>query len=181
LLVEEQLLRGVGRGAIEAGVVDQGLCSLLDLGPTAIEVAGGEGLPEADGRSLWPVLQGRGNSTRSDATFSELGPMRGEPPSRMIRQGQWKLYQYGDDTPPVLFDLDEDPGEWCDLGTDEAHREVRDQLLERLYRDWDTVRVADRSAALERDARVIAAWGQAVQPGHPDTLAIPDVEAVTRC
>jgi len=167
-------------GVIEAGSVDSTLCSLLDLGPTAVELAGGESLPDQDGHSLWSVFRGEADPTRPEAIFSELGPTRGEPPSRMIRSGRWKLYDYGDDVPPVLFDLEKDPGEWCDLAADQEHAAVRDGLLQRLYRDWDPERVAGRSAALERDAQQIAAWGRAVQPRHPDTLSVPDVEAVVR-
>ncbi|MEE3259537.1 MAG: sulfatase-like hydrolase/transferase [Candidatus Latescibacterota bacterium] len=167
-------------GVIAAGAVDDTLCSLLDLGPLAIELAGGEPLPAADGHSLWPVLQGRADPARPDAIFSELGPMRGEPPSRMIRQERWKLYQYGDDMPPALFDLAADPGEWRDLGMDGDCAVVREGLLTRLYRDWDPARVTQRSAALACDAQAIAAWGQALQPRHPDTLSVPDVEAVVR-
>ena len=167
-------------GVVAAGAVDDTLCSLMDLGPTAIEVAAGQMLPDADGHSLWSVLRGRKDLSRPAAIFSELGPTRGEPASRMIRQGQWKLYQYGDDTPPVLYDLAADPGEWCDLAADEEYAQVREELLQQLYRDWDPVGVAERSKALEWDAEAIAAWGRSVQPEHADTLSVPDVEAVVR-
>ena len=41
--------------------------------------------------------------------------------------------------------------------------------------------VAQRSAELTRDAQVLTAWGQAVQPLHEDTLPVEDVEDVVRC
>ncbi|MBN63316.1 MAG: sulfatase [Gemmatimonadetes bacterium] len=166
-------------GHIAAGAVDDTLCSLLDLGPLAVELAAGEPLPGADGHSLWPVLAGQEDRARPDAVYSELGSRPGEPPSRMIRQGRWKLYQYGAES-PALFDLEADPDELCDLGTAAGPAAVRDELLARLNRDWDPQKVAVRSAELARDAEVIAAWGQVVGPRHEDTLPVPDVEAVVR-
>jgi arylsulfatase A-like enzyme len=168
-------------GVVPAGVQNSVLCNLLDLGPTAVEITGGAALPAPDGHSLLKELRGERDSGRADTTFSELGPNRGDPPSRLIRQGPWKLYQYHDDTAPALFNLQEDPAELNDLGTDAAHALVRQNLLDRLYTDWDPERVARRCAELSRDMQVLTAWGQAVQPCHPDTLPVQDVEEVMRC
>ena len=62
-------------GVIPAGVENPVLCNLLDWAPTAVEVAGGEPLPAADGHSLWRELQGHADNARPDTTFSELGPL----------------------------------------------------------------------------------------------------------
>ena len=121
------------------------------------------------------------DDARADITFSELGPGRGDAPSRMLRQGPWKLYKYHDDTPPVLFNLEEDPGELEDRSADPGCAAVRAALLQRLYEDWEPPQVERRSAALARDMQTLAAWGQRVQPAHPDTLPVPDVEDVVRC
>ena len=168
-------------GVVPAGVENRAICNLLDWAPTAAEVAGGEPLPGADGHSLWRELRGRPDDSRPDVTFSELGPTRGDPPSRMIRQGPWKLYAYHGDTPPALFNLEDDPGEWNDLAGDAACAAVRRELLDQLYAGWDPEGVARRSAKLMRDAEVLEAWGRAVQPVHGDTLAVEDVEDVVRC
>ncbi len=168
-------------GVIPAGVENPVLCNLLDWAPTAVEVAGGEPLPATDGHSLWRELQGHADDARPDTTFSELGPSRGDSPSRMIRQGPWKLYKYHDDTPPALFNLADDPGEWNDLGSDGAYAALRQHLLDQLYADWNPEQVAQRSAELTRDAQVLTAWGRAVQPRHEDTLPVEDVEDVVCC
>ena len=168
-------------GAVPAGTENPVLCNLLDLGPTAVEIAGGQPLPAADGHTLWDELRGRPDPRRPDTTFSELGMARGEAPSRMIRQGPWKLYKYHDETPPALFNLEDDPGEWHDLGTDPGHASIRRGLLDRLYAAWDPEQVAQRSAELARDAQVLASWGRTVQPLHEDTLPVEDVEDVVRC
>ena len=168
-------------GVVPAGRRNSVLCNLLDLGPTALEAAGGAPLPAVDGQSLWRELRGARDDARADITFSELGPGRGDAPSRMLRQGPWKLYKYHDDTPPVLFNLAEDPGELEDRSADPACAAVRTALLRRLYEDWEPPQVERRSAALERDMKTLAAWGRKVQPAHPDTLPVPDVEDVVRC
>ena len=168
-------------GVVPAGAQNPVLCNLLDLGPTAVEVTGSAALPAADGHSLWKELCGERDRDRADITFSELGPGRGDPPSRMIRQGPWKLYKYHDNTPPALFNLQEDPGELNDLGTATAYASVRQSLLDRLYADWNPERITQRSAELTRDGQVLTAWGRTVQPSHPDTLPVEDVEDVVRC
>ena len=168
-------------GAIPAGVENPVLCNLLDWAPTAVEVAGGEPLPAGDGHSLWRELQGHADNARPDTTFSELGPSRGDPPSRMIRQGPWKLYKYHDDTPPALFNLADDPGEWNDLGSAGAYAALRQELLDQLYAAWDPEQVTQRCTELTRDMHLLTAWGQTVQPLHEDTLPVADVEDVVRC
>jgi choline-sulfatase len=167
-------------GVVPAGVVEDTICNLMDIGATAADIAGGV-LPQTDGHSLWPTLRGEKDESRADETFSEMRTGAGEPASRMLRQGPWKLYKCHGDTPPALFNLEEDPGELRDLGTDSAYAQVREALLARLYADWDPEWVERRSAQLERDSKLISAWGGEVLPEHPDTLPVPDVEEVVRC
>jgi choline-sulfatase len=166
------------------GVVTEGdssteLCSLVDICPTIIEAAGADPIPGVDGRSLWPLLTRAGGLKGPGEIFSELGGFYWGPPSRMIRRGPWKLFKYHDETPPALFNRDQDPGETVDLGADPRHDDVRRQLLERLYDDWDPELVLRESARLDADLRVIQSWGAAVQPVHEDVLPIPDAESVT--
>ena len=166
-------------GVVPAGTADGGLCNLMDLGVTATEVAGAEPMPAVDGRSLWGRLQGGGDAP--EETFSEFYTAgTGEPPSRMVRRGDWKLYHYYGDPEPVLYNLADDPGELHDLGGDPARAGVRDDLLRRLYRDWDPERVLARSGELERDMKALSAWGRTVRPAHEDRLPVPDAEDVVR-
>ena len=99
----------------------------------------------------------------------------------MIRQGPWKLYKYHDDTPPALFNLADDPGEWNDLGSAGAYAALRQELLDQLYAAWNPEQVTQRCAELTRDMHLLTAWGQTVQPLHEDTLPVADVEDVVRC
>jgi len=165
-------------GVVPGSSSSETICNLMDLGPTLVEMCGAEPMPAVDGHSLWTELQGERDVTRPDQTFSEHGPTRGEAPSRMVRQGKWKLYKYHDETPPVLYDLETDPEELRDLGSEPEVAEVREELLRSLYNGWDPTCVRRESAALDRDMGALTAWGQAVQPAQPDALPVPDAEDV---
>ncbi len=96
----------------------------------------------------------------------------------MIRRGPWKLYKYAEDTPPVLFNLEDDPHETHDLAQDPSHAQVREELLARLYEDWDPAYVLQEASRLDSDLEVLRRWGRATQPKHEDTLPVPDVEEI---
>jgi choline-sulfatase len=161
-------------GTIPAASTSDEICNLMDIGPTLVDFAGASPLPQTDGHSLWPVLQGQADGDHPGQTFSEHGPTRGDAPSRMIRQGRWKLYKYADDTPPVLFDLETDPQELQDRAGDPALTDLRKKLMDDLFKDWNpdfVNRDCERQAA---DMKLLTAWGVAVDPAHEDTLPVPE-------
>ena len=92
----------------------------------------------------------------------------------MIRRGKWKLTKYADDTAPILFDLDADPGEWHDLGEDPAPAPIRDELLRAVYGGWDPAFVRAESARLQVDMDLLSSWGRTVAEPTPDSLAVPE-------
>ena len=168
-------------GVIPAGSHSGEICNLMDIGPTLTEVAGATSLPRTDGHSLWQILQGHSDPRRPGETFSEHGPTRGEACSRMIRRGQWKLYKYADDTPPVMFDLAADPQEEHDLAGDTALAPLRQQLLRDLFSGWDPDAVQRECERQLADMSLLSAWGAAVKPTHEDSLAVPeDAEQIER-
>ena len=104
----------------------------------------------------------------------EKNPAGGEPvpPRRMIRQGPWKLnYYHGE--PPELYNLDDDPGEMQDLGTDAEFEEVRKRLLARLLERWDPDEIDRRHRQRLRDHELLTRWGAVTQPDDPDTWQAP--------
>ena len=96
----------------------------------------------------------------------------------MIRRGRWKLFKYHDDTPPALFDLEEDPEELNDLGTDPRCESVRSELLERLYDGWDPELVLRTSAEMERDLALVERQALVVEPRPTDPVPMPQPEEV---
>ncbi len=124
-------------GVVPSGVRNPVICNTIDLGPTIIEMAGLDPLHEVDGHSLWTELRGQNDERRPNETFSELMSPQERVPTRMIRRGPWKLYRYVDGSAPVLFNLEEDPRELNDLGSNPSYENVRDDLLGRLLIGWD--------------------------------------------
>ena len=128
------------------GSVDSALVEAIDLAPTFLEAAGGVAQPHRlEGRSLLPRLTGTPTPDWRDAVFSECDyafrPARrtlGLPPDRarawMLRDDRWKYIAY-DGFRPQLFDLQEDPHEYVDLGLSPAHAEIRTRLEARLF-EW---------------------------------------------
>ena len=97
----------------------------------------------------------------------------------MVRQGPWKLYYYRGHDGPALYNLDDDPGELLDLGSDPACAEVRERLMTRLLDGWDPDEVYGQSTAMLREMDIIKEWGATVRPMHEDTLPVPpDAERI---
>ena len=140
--------------------------SLLDLGPTLLDYAGAEPLPGVAGRSLRPLLEGAVPAGWDDTVFSEMVGYGHEPPGRMIRQGPWKLVWYPG-FPPLLFNLEEDPGELMNVADAPELRRLREQLHERVQEGFD----AQRSlGVLARRAprALLAQWRRQFAAPDPD-------------
>ncbi len=176
---------GVPLIAAMPGVVPEGSectrpCNLMDLGPTFAELTESPAMPATDGRSILPLLKGEAAPEWPDETFSEHAGGWHDCPSRMVRSGPWKLYAYHDQTPAVLFNLEDDPDELLDLSSDPACAEVKKSLLERLHDGWDPEAVLREYHRLVEDAELLSEWGRVVKPEHEDALEIPfGVEDVT--
>lgn len=162
-------------GTIPSGTTTGAIANLVDLGPTFADVAGGTFDTPIDGRSLWSTLQGDHPDDWNDETFSELVDRRESiGPSRMIRQGRFKLWDFPlqPDLEPALFDLETDPNERNDLATDSNYADVRDRLLDRLYENWDPNTVAEISERRTAEYNFLEEWGETVQPEHPDDVSV---------
>ena len=124
------------------------LVNLMDLGRTFIELGGGKSLPVCASHSLWPILEQPDSNDWTVEIFSELVDIRYREEflsSRMIHSGKWKLWKYddADNLSPVLFDLDVDPDELNGLGCHPDYVAVRDELLAKLYQQWNPKRAAE--------------------------------------
>ena len=124
--------------------------SHVDVYPTVMQWAGAEA-PEASGFSLVQKIPQRTVVSEYHASSSKSGEY-------MIRNGKWKyvyFVQYPDR--PELFDLESDPEELRDLGTDKAHRSVREECHQKLLAMLNPEEV-DRKAK-RRQAELVAANG----------------------
>jgi arylsulfatase A-like enzyme len=127
------------------GTTESRLVEAIDLLPTFLQALG---LPSAnervEGHSLLPLLRGAPSNWR-DAVISELDysyrearRILGRAPDAcrawMARSDRWK-YVHWQDLPPQLFDLENDPDEFHDLGRDPGYDAERREMRARLL-DW---------------------------------------------
>ena len=142
------------------GTVCDALVESIDLAATFIEVAGGD-VPDhiVEGRSLLPHLFGDAPCDR-DYVISEynysvtpmaerLGVEPRDAVLFMVANHRWKLVHAEGFDRAMLFDLENDPNEFEDLGESSAHEEVRAMMYEKLFR-W-TRRHAQRTTRSEAD------------------------------
>lgn len=121
---------------IPGGTVVTQLFANIDLGPTFLEAAGAPKLPDADGRSFWPLLRGQSASWRTELLYEyfweknfphtpTLHALRGDRYKYVHVHGLWDLDE--------LYDLQDDPGETRNLVFSADHRSVLRQMNERLF------------------------------------------------
>jgi arylsulfatase len=124
-------------GRFEGGRRFDGLCSLMDLGPTILELAGINPAASMEADSLLPALAGEAWTGR-DAVFAEHsrdGILQTTDMMTMVRTRAWKLVHFLDGPFGQLFDLANDPGEIRNLWDDPAYAEKKQELLNLLL-EW---------------------------------------------
>lgn len=145
------------------------IVNLVDLAATVLDAAQSPALPNIDGRSFLDVIH-NANAAWLDETYSEYCTdgmaawAQGTPiQQRMVRVGKWKLnYYHGHQ--PQMFDLDADPGEMNDLGTDPAKKDIREHLLGKIMTNWDPESIKTTMAARRAQKELLGKWSRAVKP-----------------
>ena len=126
---------------VAPGVSDE-TAMTMDLMPTFLDLAGADPPAPLDGLSLAPLLLGR-RPLPCRALFWRKASLGA------ARLGPWKLVL--EDRRPMLFNLDDDPGESIDRAGDEPRRVA---LMLGAYDDWqrdvDTAAPADPGSATLR-------------------------------
>jgi arylsulfatase len=119
-----------GPGVKLAGNINPSVLHVMDILPTFLESAGvkhpseeaGSKVARPKGKSMWPLLAGREESTRTEVEWIG-GELFG---NRMIRQGDWKLLyllpSVGGKGDWELFNLKHDPAEMRDLSAEEPEK-----------------------------------------------------------
>jgi choline-sulfatase len=142
---------------IPAGVVLREPVSLVDAFPTILDCAGVPPDPaDADlpGTSWFKVVSG----TRPSRVFSEYHAVGAATGAFMIRKGAFKYVHYVG-MPPQLFDLEADPWECRDLGTDPGYAGLVAACEAELRQIADPAAV-DRLARADQAARIAAFGGR---------------------
>ncbi|MFC1525396.1 sulfatase-like hydrolase/transferase [Candidatus Latescibacterota bacterium] len=157
-----------------AGTDLPAVTSLIDLGPTLLELTRSPSLPDAEGRSLAPMLSGAAApSDWGGEVFCEYGGAHGDLPSCMVRSGRWKLAYYHEFDSCLLYDVESDPEEACNRAEDPECAQIAASLLERILGRWSARRALDGMARQNRSRYLIAASGHGAMP-HPVPPSTPD-------
>ena len=133
------------------------LCSLVDLLPTFVDIAGnGNGTSEPvsnlDGNSLLPLMSG--NMNWNNRVISEYTGEGVNAPCRMIRRDNVKLiYTHGH--PMLMYDLDADPDELTNLFDDPDYSETATDLERELLDGWDPESIKNACIQSQRERNVI--------------------------
>ncbi len=164
------ILRGP-RGLYGGGVCDA-LVSQVDILPTLCELIGVTIPAWAEGRSLWPVLEGRAPEVR-DELFAEVTYHAAYEPQRCVRTRRWKyIHRYGERSTPVLPNCDDSPSKDLWLAHGWAEQQLaREQLYDLVYDPNEAHNVADDAQyapALKEMRARLEAW---MQRTHDPLLA----------
>ncbi|WP_255519440.1 sulfatase-like hydrolase/transferase [Alexandriicola marinus] len=134
--------------ATRGSVCDE-LVECIDLPPTFVDIAGGQASSLdhiLEGHSLLPYLRDRDAGPVRDYVICEYD-FSGSPLAEvldvepdaarifMIADKSWKLIHFESGDRPMLFDLENDPDELNDLGTDPDSKDVIDLLYDKLF-EW---------------------------------------------
>ena len=143
-------------------------CSLIDVLPTLIEIAGGDdttlGEP-VDGRSLMPLA--RGETDPVDEAIGEYCAEMTPYPVFMIRRGRYK-YIHCDPDPPQLYDLAEDPLETVNRATDPALDNIAASFAAEVAARWDSEALRRQIIATQKSRRALHAAMEAAGGEHWD-------------
>ena len=118
---------------IAGGVDTDALVSLMDVGPTLLDLAGADSIDVPDSRSLAPLPDPEGQASNHDQCYAEFYGTRFWLTQRVLWQGPWKLVFNGFDY-DELYNLEEDPHELCNLAGDSACDAVRQRLMAEIWR-----------------------------------------------
>lgn len=135
--------------ATVAGRVVEAFTENVDIAPTILDLVGAEPSPFCDGASLRPFLEGDSASppaTWRDAVHYEydfrspttdlveqvLGLRMDQCAIAVLRDERNKYVHFAGGLPPLLFDLEEDPGELVDRVADPTFTHRLTELLQQL-------------------------------------------------
>lgn len=158
------------------------VCNLIDLGATMIDAANGPSLPRSHGRSLLDVARDT-NAPWFDETFSEYvtdlsSPWTGSETKcmRMLRRGCWK-YVHTEGDRAMLFNMENDPDEVCDLWNSASHAELRQDLSRRVLEGWQPDAIRREVDLRCAEKSVLREWGRQTNPKSSAHYVIEETDS----
>ena len=120
---------------LRGGRTVDGLVSLMDLGPTVLEMAG-VSVPEwMEARSLLPLALGDTDGrSRVFAEHARDMILASTAFMTMVRDECWKLVHFVDSDEGQLFDLAADPGEFTSLWDSADHQDIKRRMIDAILK-----------------------------------------------
>lgn len=140
---------------VPSGFVCNEPVSLVDGFPTILDCVGAPPEPGLPGTSLFTIARGLGPKRTVFSEYHASGSITG---AFMIRKGRFKYVHYAG-MPPQLFDLDADPQELHDLGTEPGFAGLVAACEQDLRSICDPEAV-DRRAKADQKRRIEALGGR---------------------
>ncbi len=143
-------------------------CSLVDILPTLVDIAGGGdgtlGEP-VDGRSLMPLA--RGDADEIDEAIGEYCAEMTPYPVFMIRRGPLK-YIHCDPDAPQLYDLSDDPLEKINVAAQPSYVDAAKAFAKECAARWDSETMRRNIIATQKSRRALHAAMEAGAGEHWD-------------
>lgn len=162
------------------GTVSDTLIESIDLTASFVEYAADEFADHIlEGRSFWPIIHGKAEDTGREYVVSEYDYSQHQAASAlglepiqarliMIADKSWKFIHAEGGFAPVLYDLENDPDEFFDLGQNPEHVAIIKMMYDRLSK-WAR-RISQRTTISDDDiiARQKSRGGTGVMIGVYD-------------
>jgi choline-sulfatase len=152
------------------------LASLIDVGPTLLDIAGAAPLPDVEGRSFKRILlSGQKSYDWPNQVYGEYIGFHGDSPAYMVRKDEWKLIYHSEFGSCQLFNLESDPGELEDLAENEDYLHCRDMLLQLIPSRWNAQQMLENRDRANRRYEYLYGCGHPLVP-HEVSHGIPEFE-----
>jgi choline-sulfatase len=127
------------------------LVSIVDWFPTVLDLTGRRDyFEELPGRSLLPLIRDPSLTWPDRKIIADYACDGTRVAMRMVRRGRWKA-GYAPGFVPTLYDMEEDPHEWRDLGARASHRKIVDELRAAAEADgWNGAALTEQIRAHKR-------------------------------
>lgn len=122
-----------GPGVSRLGEDASTVTSLVDLGPTLLDMCGADPLSAAHGRSLRPVLEGSADPNDWRDAYAEFFGQRFVYTQRLVWHGPWK-FVFSPGGIDELYNIEKDPHEMRNLAPDPQYRDVLVDMTRRMWR-----------------------------------------------
>ncbi len=122
-------------GRFEGGRKIDGLCSLMDIGPAILEMAGVRPPDKMEARSLLPAIEGKPWEEREFVICEQAHDTNFTTSAyeSMLRTRDWKYVCFVDSADGQLFNLKADPDEINNLWKSPEHQEKRLEMQQMLH------------------------------------------------